>query len=139
MSIVSALDGVDSILAIIKKGAADPATKLEAILPLAERLRNDLQDLGDEAYASEYVSELPPITFDMEQAISDFLEVFRKQEYNNLYAYYDLDIMSDEKDPHVRNAIAQALVKLAVELKREPSSVWTYLIQTEGVISEAVE
>lgn len=139
MSIVSALDGVDSILAIIKKGAADPTTKLDAILPLAERLRNDLQDLGDEAYASEYVPDLPPITFDMEQAISDFLEVFRKQEYNNLYAHYDLDIMSDEKDPHVRNAIAQALVKLAVELQREPSSVWTYLIQTEGVISEAVE
>jgi len=138
MSIVTALDGVESILAIIKKGDAAPEKKLQVILDLAEVLRNDIQDLADNSYAN-YLDDLPPPTFDMEQATADFLEVFRKQEYNNLYAYYTLDLMSDEKDPHVRFCIARALVKLANELKQQPSNVWTYLVQTEGVISEAVE
>jgi len=138
MSIVTALDGIDSILAIIKKGDATPDKKIEAILGLAEVVRNDIQDLADNSY-SNYVEELPPITFDMQQAVTDFLTAFRKEEYNNLYYYYELPIFADEKDPHVRMAIASALVKLATELKRKPNPDWAFLIQTEGVIPEANE
>ena len=138
MSIVTALDGVDSILAIIKKGDATPEKKLEAILGVAEIVRNDIQDLADNSY-SDYVEELPPITFDMKQAVADLLVAFRAQDFNNLFAYYDLSMLGDEKDPHMRMAFATALTKLATELKRAPNPDWSYLIQTEGVISEAVE
>ena len=138
MSISTALDGIESIIAIIKKGDADPAQKLEVIKDLAQMLRNDIQDLADQTYAT-YVPALPPITFDMKKAVEDLLVQFRKQEYNNLYAYYTMDMLADEKDPYVRVAFATALGNLAVELKRDPSPVWASLIQTEGLISEADE
>jgi hypothetical protein len=135
MSLSTALDGIESILTIIKKGDAPPEQKLKAILHLSEVLRNDIQDLADEAYA-EYVPDLPPPTFDMKEAIESLLVAFRLQEYNNLYSFYNLQPFADEPDPHVRNAMAQALVKLAVEQKREPNPTWASIIQTEGVISE---
>jgi hypothetical protein len=135
MSLSTALDGIENILTVIKKGDAPPEQKLTAILHLAEVLRNDLQDVADETYG-EYVPELPPPTFDMQEAIESFLVAFRKQEYNNLYSFYNLQPFADEHDPHIRNAMASALVKLAVELKREPNPTWALLIQNEGVISE---
>jgi hypothetical protein len=138
MSLSTALDGIESILTIIKKGDAPPEKKLEAIKDLGEILRNDIQDLADAVY-SDYVPELPPISFDMELAVKDLLEAFRKQVYNNLYCYYDLSPFRDEPDPYVRVAIATALVKYAQEQKREPNSTWAAIIQTEGVISEGDE
>uniref|UniRef100_A0AB39CE85 Uncharacterized protein n=1 Tax=Pseudomonas phage HRDY3 TaxID=3236930 RepID=A0AB39CE85_9VIRU len=136
MSIVNALDGVNSILAIIKKGDATPEKKLETILEVAEGVRNDIQDVADKAYA-DYIDELPPPTFDMEQAIADLLEKFRKQEFANLFYHYDKQVFADEADPHIRLAIATALVKFAIEQQKAPSAVWSYIIQNEGVISEA--
>lgn len=138
MSLSTALDGIESILTIIKKGDAPPEQKVTAILHLAEVLRNDIQDLADEVYA-EYVEELPPPTFDVDQAVADFLTVFRLQDYNNLYSFYNMQPFTDEPDPHVRVAMARALVKYAQEVKREPNATWASLIQTEGVISEGVE
>lgn len=138
MSLSTALDGIESILAVIKKGDAPPEQKLKAILNLAEVARNDVQDLMDTSY-SDYVPELPPITFDMDKAVADLLEAFRKQVYNNLYSYYDLQPFLDEPDPHVRTAIATALVKYAQEQKRAPNSTWAAIIQNEGVISEGDE
>lgn len=138
MSHSSALDSVESVLAIIKKGNADAAQKLAAILPIVEGLRNTIQDLAEDRYA-DYVPELPPPNFDMDEVVEALYEQLSKQIYNNLYAHYTAATLSDERDPHVRVAICRALVRIAQEHQRKPSSVWTVLIQQGGIFSEASE
>lgn len=132
MTVKSALDGVDSILGIIAKGDADPSVKLVAIRKLAETLRNDIQDLSDVEYSS-YIENSEESTFDMAAAVETLRERLAKQEYNNLYAYYDFEglIHSDER-PAVRVAIAKALLQIAVELKRDPNPAWEGIVSTEG-------
>lgn len=132
MTVKSALDGVESILGIIAKGDADPSVKLVAIRKLAETLRNDIQDLSDVEYSS-YIENSEESTFDMAAAVEQLRERLAKQEYNNLYAYYDFDglIHSDER-PSVRVAIAKALLQIAVDLKRDPNPAWAGIVSTEG-------
>lgn len=136
MTVKSALDGVEAILGIIAKGDADPSVKLVAIRKLAETLRNDIQDITDSEYSNYIVADEAP-TFDMAGAVETFRERLALQEYNNLYAYYDLDgIRFADDRPPVRVAIAKALLQIAVELKRDANPAWEGVVSVEGFIGD---
>jgi hypothetical protein len=138
MTVKSALDGVEAILGIIAKGDADPSVKLVAIRKLAETLRNDIQDLADVDYANYIAAdEGDEKPFDMAGAVETLHERLAKQDYNNLYAYYDIDgIRFADERPPVRVAIAKALLQIAVELKRDANPAWEGVVSIEGFIGD---
>jgi len=138
MTVQSALSGLDSILAVINKASADPATKLQAIKALAEVARNDIQDLADVEY-STYIQERVPPSFDMAQAVDDLYTPLSKQIYFNLFEYYHLTTFMDEPDPHVRVAFCKALTRIAVEQKQAPNPLWNAIIQCDGELDEVTE
>jgi len=136
MTVKSALDGVDAILGIIAKGDADPSVKLVAIRKLAETLRNDIQDISDVEYAN-YIAADDETAFDMAGAVETLHERLAKQDFNNLYAYYDIDgIRFADDRPPVRVAIAKALLQIAVELKRDANPAWEGVVSVEGFIGD---
>lgn len=141
MTVKSALDGVQSILGIITKGDAEPSVKLTAIRKLAETLRNDLIDLGEDVYDSYIPEEVEvPVSFDEDDAIAKIHERLKKQEFNNLYAYYDIHAFeAADKRPYVRVAIAKALLLIAVEMQRVPNPAWEGIVTVNGVINEVEE
>ncbi len=135
MTVKSALDGVETILGIIAKGDADPSVKLTTIRTLAEALRNDIQDIAANVYSNyiEADDDDTEETFDMAGAVETLRERLAKQEFNNLYSFYDIDGLrfSDER-PKVRVAMARALMQIAVDLKRDPNPAWEGVVSTEG-------
>lgn len=138
MTMQTALNGCNAILAIIQKGHADPATKLAAIADLVEAVRSDIRDLADAEYSNYLAAPAKP-TFDMEKAVADLAEQLRKQIYYNLYSYYHAQTFMDEEDPFVRVAIAKALLLVAVENEKEPNPVWLAVIQNDGELNEVDE
>lgn len=138
MTVQSALNGLNSILAVISKGDADPATKLLAIQDLANVARNDIQDLADQEYSS-YLPDRKQPTFDMKKAVDDLYEPLSKQIYFNLYDYYHRTTLMDEPDPFIRVALCQALMRCAVDQKQEPNPLWAAVIQCDGELDEVSE
>lgn len=138
MTVKSALDGVETILAIIAKGDADPSVKLTAIRTLAETLRNDLQDISEEVYDTYMDTEVEiPASFNEDDAVEKLHAPLSKQEYNNLYAYYDISAFdAADPRPYVRVALAKALLRIAVEKERVPNPLWEGIVTANGVIEE---
>ena len=138
MTVQSALSGVESILAIINKGSADPATKLKAITQLAEAVRSDIRDLADAEYAT-YIQAPSEPPFDMKDAVEKLAVPLRTQIYFNLFDFYNRETFMDEHDPFIRMALAKALLLVAAEKKEAPNPLWSAVVQCDGELEEVSE
>lgn len=135
MSAKSALDSIENILAILAKGDADPATKLDAVQTLLYNLRADVQELAAGIY-SDYLPA-PEDDFDMADAVAKLYEPLKKQEFQNLYAYYDdPERFSDLPTDNIRVAMAKALTQIAQDVEEQPNALWASIILAEGDMTE---
>lgn len=140
MTIKAALDGVETALALIIKGDADPATKLEALRPLLYQLRSDIMDSAEQEYLTYMDAEQVPLTemqaleFDDDETQQKFYDNFSKQQINNLRAYYDIDAFREIDNDRIRVCMARALCQLAAENNVAPNKSWQSVISAEGNI-----
>lgn len=140
MTIKAALDGVETALALIIKGDADPATKLEALRPLLYQLRSDIMDSAEQEYRTYMDAEQVPLTemqaleFDDDETQQKFYDNFSKQQINNLRAYYDIDAFREIDNDRIRVCMARALCQLAAENNVAPNKSWQSVISAEGNI-----
>lgn len=140
MTIKAALDGVETALALILKGDADPATKLDVLRPLLYQLRSDIMDVSAQEYQSYMDAEPAPLSdmqsleFDDVATQEKFYEKLKLQQFNNLRAYYDIDAFLEIDNDRIRVCIARALCQLAAENNVAPNKSWQSVISAEGNI-----
>lgn len=140
MTIKAALDGVETAIALLLKGDADAATKLDALRPLLYQLRMDIMDSADQEYRSYMDAEQVPLTemqaleFDDDETQQKFYDNFSKQQINNLRAYYDIEAFQEIDNARLRVCMARALCQLAAENSVAPNKSWQSVISAEGNI-----
>lgn len=138
MSMKTALDGINNILAILVKGEADAATKLDAVRPLCYDLKNDLEDLAAIQYAN-YIPPEPewrPGDDTLETAVAKLYVPLSKQMFNLLTNFYDSKFFEEEDDPFIRLAHAKALLQIAAEQEKTPPQYWIFVAENNGNILE---
>lgn len=135
MSVKKLQDDIETILDVIKKGDADPQTKLRAVHKLAETLRNDIQDFADEHYAN-YLQEEADDGFDAEAAFEQLELRLATQQPNYLLSFYGPDTFESVEEPRVRVVLARVLTKIIIDAGREPRTLWTNIINSAGVLED---
>lgn len=139
MSAQSALDAIENILALINKGRGSPEEKLAAIQKLAYDLRADVQDMATVVYAA-YLDPEEPEDFDMDEGVRLLHEQLSKQDFFNLYAFYDDPVrFNDLATNRIRLAMAKALLQIATEVEQNPNPLWNSIVLAQGKISEAIQ
>lgn len=140
MTIKAALDGVETALALIIKGDADPAAKIEALRPLLYQLRSDIIDTSEQEYRTYMDAEAAPLTemqaleFDDASIQQKFYDNFSKQQINNLRSYYDIEAFQEVDNDRLRVCMARALCQFAAESGVAPNKSWSFVINAEGNI-----
>lgn len=133
MSAKQVLEGINLLRDVVNHPNLSDAEKIAALKVSVEEVRNDIQDLTSEIFATYAPQVQDEATAEEEDAVYESL---KSQGVNDLIFFYKRSVFAQIKTTTARLSLARILLRIAQENHADAPALWVSIAASAGELNE---